>query len=92
MALASLAVLLLLAGYTVLCAVAPFVLCRKCSGTGIREARRRKVKLCRRCHGKRYRLRMGRRLLNTGRDIHRAGTRHPHRHHPDSDREFTPWP
>ncbi|MER6088512.1 hypothetical protein [Streptomyces bluensis] len=96
MALASLALLLILAGYAVLCAVQPFAPCRKCSGTGIRQAPRKRigkrflVKLCRRCRGQRYRLRTGRRLLNTGRDIHRAGTRRPHRS--DSDREFTSWP
>ncbi|MFJ3806792.1 hypothetical protein ACIPWE_10560 [Streptomyces sp. NPDC090073] len=89
MALASLAVLLTLAGYAALCGMQPFAPCRKCSGTGIRQTRR-KVTVCRRCHGRRYRLRIGRRLLNTGRDIHRAGTRRPHRH--NSDEEFTPWP
>jgi hypothetical protein len=87
-ALASLAVLLILAGYVLLCAVRPFAPCRRCSGTGIRQARRT-VKLCRRCRGQRYRLRIGRRLLNTGRDIHRAGTRRPHHNH---DREFPTWP
>ncbi|MET7439707.1 hypothetical protein ACFYQQ_34585 [Streptomyces sp. NPDC005496] len=87
MALASLAVLLVLAGYAMLCAVRPFAPCRTCSGTGIRQARRT-VKLCRRCRGQRYRLRIGRRLLNTGRDIHRAGTRRPHY----TDREFPTWP
>ncbi|MEV6110978.1 hypothetical protein AB0950_17530 [Streptomyces sp. NPDC007189] len=90
MALASLAVLLILAGYAALCAIQPFAPCRKCSGMGVRLTGRSKVKLCRRCRGQRYRLRLGRRLLNTGRDIHRAGTRRPHRHDPDE--EFTPWP
>ncbi|MER6430909.1 hypothetical protein ABT272_24695 [Streptomyces sp900105245] len=89
MALASLVVLLTLVGYAALCGVQPFARCRKCSGMGVRQTRR-KVKVCSRCHGRRYRLRIGRRLLNTGRDIHRTGTRHPHRH--DSDKEFTPWP
>ncbi|OIK02330.1 hypothetical protein BIV25_01590 [Streptomyces sp. MUSC 14] len=90
MGFASLALLLIAAGYALLCAVQPFARCRKCSGIGVRQARR-KVKLCRRCHGDRYRLRLGRRLLNTGRDIHRAGTRRPHydRH---TDRGFTSWP
>ncbi|WP_399139947.1 hypothetical protein Q3A86_21145 [Streptomyces sp. NBUA17] len=78
MALASLTVLLLLAGYAALCAVQPFTPCRKCAGTGVRHAGRRTVKLCRRCRGDRYRLRAGRRLLNTGRHIHHTGTR-PHR-------------
>ncbi|MFE9500091.1 hypothetical protein [Streptomyces collinus] len=88
MALASLAVLLTLAAYAALCAMQPFAPCRKCSGTGIRQARR-SIKACRRCHGRRYRLRIGRRLLNTGREIHRAGTKRHHRH---PDEEFTPWP
>ncbi|MER6617065.1 hypothetical protein [Streptomyces xantholiticus] len=77
MALASLAVLLILAGYAALCTISPFAPCRKCHGTGIRTIRKT-VKPCRRCHGQRYRLRIGRRLLNTGRTIQRAGTR-PHR-------------
>jgi hypothetical protein len=88
--LASLAVLLILAGYAALCAARPFAPCRKCHGTGVRQARRT-VKLCRRCHGQRYRLRIGRRLLNTGRDIHHAGTRHPRRRH-DTHEDYTPWP
>jgi hypothetical protein len=77
MGLASLAVLLIAAGYAALCALSPFAPCRTCAGTGIRQARRT-VKPCRRCRGQRYRLRIGRRLLNTGRDIQHAGTR-PHR-------------
>ncbi|WP_053914675.1 hypothetical protein [Streptomyces sp. TP-A0875] len=80
MALASLALLLTLTGYAVLCAVQPFAPCRKCTGTGLRQAHRT-VKLCRRCHGRRYRLRTGRRLLNTSRDIHHHGTRRPHHDH-----------
>ncbi|MFZ4237526.1 hypothetical protein ACOZGD_20360 [Streptomyces murinus] len=90
MALASLAILLTVAGYAVLCAVQPFAPCRKCTGMGVRLTRRQKVKVCRRCRGQRYRLRTGRRLLNTGRNIHHAGTRRP-RHH-DTDPEVTPWP
>ncbi|MEU9151628.1 hypothetical protein AB0D59_13960 [Streptomyces sp. NPDC048417] len=90
MALASCALLLTLAGYAVLCAVKPFAPCRKCSATGVRQARR-KVKLCRRCHGRRYRLRAGRRLLNTGRAVHRDGTRRPHPRRL-TDREFSEWP
>ncbi|GAB3952794.1 hypothetical protein [Streptomyces sparsus] len=76
MGFASLALLLTAAGYAALCALSPFARCRKCAGTGIQQARRT-VKLCRRCHGHRYRLRIGRRLTNTGRDVHHAGTR-PH--------------
>ncbi|WP_336318796.1 hypothetical protein [Streptomyces lavendofoliae] len=71
---ASALILATLAGYALLCAVKPFGLCRKCQGTGIREVRKG-IMTCRRCHGQRYRLRVGRRLLNTGRDIHRTGNR-----------------
>ncbi|MBA2811809.1 hypothetical protein E0500_031950 [Streptomyces sp. KM273126] len=91
MALASCALLLALAGYAVLCFVRPFAPCRKCSGTGIRQTGRRTVKLCRRCHGRRYRLRAGRRLLNTGRAVHHAGTRRPHPRRLN-DRGFSQWP
>ncbi|MGX1502724.1 UNVERIFIED_CONTAM: ribosomal protein L40E [Streptomyces graminofaciens] len=77
MALASLAVLLIAAGYAALCTISPFGPCRKCRGTGIRQVRKT-VKDCRRCRGQRLRLRVGRRLLNTGRTLHAAGTR-PHR-------------
>lgn len=85
MELASLLTLLTAAGYAVLCAVKPFAPCRKCSGTGVRT-RRRAVTLCRRCHGNRSRLRIGRRLLNNSHTIHAAGTR-PR----TTDRKATPW-
>ncbi|MGA4958590.1 hypothetical protein [Streptomyces lavendulocolor] len=74
MVLASLAILLTLAGYATLCAISPFGACRKCDAAGIRQARKG-IKLCRRCHGQRYRLRAGRRLLNASRTVHRNGTR-----------------
>ncbi|MEG9548657.1 hypothetical protein V5N34_11255 [Streptomyces baarnensis] len=85
MALASLLILLTAAGYAVLCAVRPFVPCRKCSGIGVRT-RRRAVIVCRRCHGHRSRLRIGRRLLNNSRTIHAAGTRPQ-----PTDRKAAPW-
>ncbi|WP_406224663.1 hypothetical protein [Streptomyces anulatus] len=85
MALASLLILLTTAGYAVLCAVKPFAPCRKCSGTGVRT-RRRAVIVCRRCHGHRSRLRIGRRLLNNSRSIHAAGTRPQ-----TTDRKAPPW-
>ncbi|QGV79345.1 hypothetical protein [Streptomyces ficellus] len=74
---ASVLILATIAGYALLCTVKPFGPCRTCRGTGIREVCKG-IKTCRRCHGQRYRLRVGRRLLNTSRDIHAAGTR-PHR-------------
>ncbi|MER6023048.1 hypothetical protein [Streptomyces anulatus] len=85
MVLASLLILLTAAGYAVLCAVKPFAPCRKCSGTGVRT-RRRAVTVCRRCHGHRSRLRIGRRLLNNSRSIHAAGTRSQ-----TIDRKAAPW-
>lgn len=75
MLIASAALLLTAAGYAVLCAVQPFTVCRKCTGTGVRQTSRRGVKLCRRCKGTRYRLRIGRRLHNSGHRVHAAGTR-----------------
>ncbi|MFF0745654.1 hypothetical protein ACFYVL_35205 [Streptomyces sp. NPDC004111] len=78
MLLASLAVLLCLAGYAALCAVQPFASCRACDGIGVRHVgNRRKAKVCRRCRGSRYRLRAGRRLTNSARRVHTAGTRRP---------------
>ncbi|MFG3254953.1 hypothetical protein [Streptomyces sp. NPDC048172] len=64
-----------LAGYAALCAARPFAVCRTCHGTGLRDTRRRSMKRCRRCKGRRYRLRIGARLANTARRIHAAGTR-----------------
>lgn len=76
MLLASYALIFLtLASYAALCAARPFAVCRKCRGTGLRDTRRRSMKLCRRCKGHRYRLRTGRRLTNTTRRIHTEGTR-----------------
>ncbi|MGW7521209.1 hypothetical protein ACWGJ2_37100 [Streptomyces sp. NPDC054796] len=76
MLLASTALILAtLAGYAALCAARPFAVCRTCSGTGLRNTRRRSMKLCRRCKGRRYRLRIGPRLANTTRRLHADGTR-----------------
>ncbi|MFJ2179313.1 hypothetical protein ACIOJG_01690 [Streptomyces anulatus] len=86
MALASLLILLTAAGYAVLCTVKPFAPCRKCSSTGV-HTRRRTVTLCRRCHGHRARLRIGRRLLNNSRTIHAAAGTRPQ----TTDQKATPW-
>ncbi|MCO8302826.1 hypothetical protein [Streptomyces sp. RKCA744] len=75
---ASAAMFLVAAGYAALCAAKPFGPCRTCKGTGLRELRRA-VKVCRRCHGSRYRLRIGRRLWNTWHRTRTAGTK-PNRH------------
>ncbi|MFV6027099.1 hypothetical protein [Streptomyces sp. NPDC056264] len=69
-----------LAGYALLCAASPFGTCRKCHGLGgtvvlDRKGRPKKGKRCRRCKGHGKRLRVGRRLTNHSRAIHRAGTR-----------------
>ncbi|WP_413800194.1 hypothetical protein [Streptomyces iranensis] len=72
---ASAAIFLALSGYAALCAVKPFGPCRKCEGTGLRELSLRGIKLCRRCHGSRYRLRTGRRLWNTWHHTRDAGTK-----------------
>ncbi|MEV4194783.1 hypothetical protein [Streptomyces toxytricini] len=77
---ASVLALTALAGYAVLCAASPFADCRKCSGIGAvlttsRTGRPKPPKLCRRCKGRGKRLRIGRRLLNHSRAIHRAGSR-----------------
>ncbi|GHF57835.1 hypothetical protein GCM10018783_29020 [Streptomyces griseosporeus] len=68
------AMLLLAGGYAVLCWAKPFAPCRKCRGLGQVE-RFRKPRLCPRCHGKKLRLRVGRRLHNHWRRTHQAGIR-----------------
>ncbi|MFE0734466.1 hypothetical protein [Streptomyces sp. NPDC058855] len=80
MVLASLAALLTLAGYALLCAVSPFGTCRTCRGLGgkvvlDRKKRPKRAEPCRRCKGHGKRLRTGRRLTNHSRVIHRDGTR-----------------
>ncbi|MGW8599520.1 hypothetical protein ACWGLB_11355 [Streptomyces sp. NPDC055893] len=69
-----------LAGYALLCSASPFGTCRKCQGLGgkvvlDRKGRPKRAKPCRRCKGRGKRLRVGRRLTNHSRAIHRAGTR-----------------
>ncbi|MFF7973844.1 hypothetical protein [Streptomyces sp. NPDC007905] len=61
-----------LIGYAGLCWVKPFAPCRKCRGLGQVE-RLGKVRMCPRCHGRRLRLRVGRRLHNHWRRTHQAG-------------------
>ncbi|MFA7768978.1 hypothetical protein [Streptomyces sp. NRRL S-448] len=80
MLIASALILATLAGYALLCMVSPFGTCRKCDGIGAkltlnRAGKVKRVKPCRRCHGQGKRLRVGRRLHNHSREIHRAGTR-----------------
>ncbi|MFF4277426.1 hypothetical protein ACFY0Z_01275 [Streptomyces kronopolitis] len=66
--------------YAALCAVSPFGDCRKCRGFGYalkedRRGRLRPGKTCRRCHGDRKRIRVGRHLFNVAARLHRDGTR-----------------
>ncbi|MEW1634493.1 hypothetical protein AB0469_10505 [Streptomyces sp. NPDC093801] len=80
MLIASALILAALAAYTLLCMASPFGTCRKCDGAGAkptvnRAGKVKKVRPCRRCKGQGKRLRVGRRLHNHSRQIHRAGTR-----------------
>ncbi|MFE6689717.1 hypothetical protein ACFVFQ_24975 [Streptomyces sp. NPDC057743] len=66
--------------YAALCAASPFGNCRKCRGFGYqlkkdRRGRLRPGKTCRRCHGDRKRIRIGRHLFNVAARLHRDGTR-----------------
>lgn len=58
-------------GYAALCWVSPFGPCRKCRNQPPRRAHR----YCRRCHGTRLRLRIGRRAYNLARRLLTDGTR-----------------
>ncbi|MFD5885528.1 hypothetical protein ACFWHQ_05985 [Streptomyces sp. NPDC060334] len=80
MLIASVLILATLAGYSLLCMASPFGTCRKCHGAGAkltvnRAGKIKRVKPCRRCKGHGKRLRLGRRLHNHSRMIHRTGTR-----------------
>ncbi|MQY32603.1 hypothetical protein SRB17_05570 [Streptomyces sp. RB17] len=68
------ATLLWAGGYAVLCWAKPFAPCRKCRGLGQIE-RFGKPRTCPRCHGRKLRLRVGRRAHNAWRRTHDAGTR-----------------
>lgn len=72
--LAMAGLVLWLGGYAVLCAAKPFGPCRKCRGLGQVE-RFGKVRMCPRCHGHRFRLRVGRRLHNAWRRTYANGAR-----------------
>lgn len=60
--------------YAAVCAARPFAPCRRCTGTGQIE-RFGKARTCSRCHGKKYRLRVGRRLHNASRRTYEDGIR-----------------
>ncbi|MFD3805038.1 hypothetical protein ACFWTC_15705 [Streptomyces sp. NPDC058619] len=77
---ASLLALLFTLCYVALCVSSPFGNCRKCKGFGYalkqdRRGRLKPGKTCRRCHGDRKRIRIGRHLLNVAMRLHRDGTR-----------------
>jgi hypothetical protein len=72
--LAMISLILWLVSYAGLCWAKPFAPCRKCRGLGHVE-RFGKVRMCPRCHNKKLRLRVGRRLHNYWRRTHQAGTR-----------------
>ncbi|MDP9798311.1 Zn finger protein HypA/HybF involved in hydrogenase expression [Catenuloplanes nepalensis] len=58
------------------CWLWPFGACRRCHGTGKRRSPfGRAFALCPRCHGDGRRLRIGRRIINSLREIHDRGTR-----------------
>lgn len=63
-----------LLAYTALCMLQPFARCRKCGGDGETHGWLG-TRTCGRCHGHRYRLRVGRRLHNAWRRTYRDGTR-----------------
>ncbi|WP_030442922.1 hypothetical protein [Actinoplanes subtropicus] len=62
--------------YGVGCWIWPFGACRKCKGSGKRRSPfGRAFGLCRRCGGDGRRLRIGRRIINSLRELHDKGTR-----------------
>jgi hypothetical protein len=76
LALAALCLVTLSGGYVLVCAGWPFARCRRCVGTGSRRAPvDRGRRLCPRCDATGLRLRLGRRLWNHLRRLHREGTR-----------------
>lgn len=72
------ALILITLGYAALCIASPFGHCRKCRGWGhyVRTDRRGRIRpgrVCRRCHGERYRIRLGRLIYNRISAEYRAG-------------------
>jgi hypothetical protein len=62
--------------YGIGCWIWPFGNCRRCHGTGTRRSPfGRAFGLCRRCGGDGRRLRIGRRIINSLRELHDKGTR-----------------
>ncbi|MEV7621881.1 hypothetical protein [Actinoplanes sp. NPDC089786] len=74
--LLALALLLITLGYALGCWLWPFGVCRRCKGSGKRRSPfGRAFGLCRRCGGDGRRLRVGRRIINSLRELHDKGTR-----------------
>ncbi|WP_084598996.1 hypothetical protein [Actinoplanes subtropicus] len=62
--------------YGVGCWIWPFGACRRCKGSGKRRSPfGRAFGMCRRCGGDGRRLRVGRRIINSLRELHDKGTR-----------------
>lgn len=62
-------------GYALTCAVWPFGKCRRCHGAGkLRAPLGRVYRICPRCHHTGLRPRIGVRLWNMARRVHRDGT------------------
>lgn len=71
---ATLAALLLVAGYAISCAFWPFASCRHCDSGKKRSPSGKAWRTCRRCKGSGARLRIGRRLWNAWSSVKRDGT------------------
>lgn len=72
--------LLVVIAYAGRCWISPFGDCRRCEGIGYslkedRHGQMKRGKPCRRCRTTGKRLRIGRRIHNTARAVHDAGTR-----------------
>ncbi len=59
-------------GYALSCWLAPFARCRRCAGAGTRKSLLGHRKPCRSCDATGWRLRAGRRIANTLRDLRDA--------------------
>lgn len=68
--------ILIALSYACACCTRPFRECSRCRGAGrVAHLIGRGWRFCPRCNGSGLRLRIGRRLWNQARDLHRDGTR-----------------
>jgi hypothetical protein len=72
--LLALTMIIVTAGYLLLCWIWPFRACRHCRGVGRFMGPMRGIRLCRRCDGTGLKLRAGRRLWNAGTKTYRQLT------------------